>query len=62
MKIIIDTNVFMSGIFWSGYPAKVLKKWQEGSLDLILSTDILHEYIRVGNILSKKYNSVCTLC
>jgi putative PIN family toxin of toxin-antitoxin system len=31
---------------------------QEKRLDLVLSTDILDEYIRVGNILSKKYAGV----
>lgn len=58
MRIIIDTNVFMSGIFWSGPPAKILYAWQDEKIDLVLSTDILKEYVRVGNILSKKYNGV----
>src|SRR5437764_11029594 len=58
MKIIIDTNVFMSGIFWSGPPAKIFDAWQSEKIDLVLSTDILGEYIRVGNILSKKYKGV----
>ena len=58
MKVIIDTNVFMSGIFWSGVPAKILQAWENKQIELILSTEILEEYIRVGNILSRKYAGV----
>jgi len=29
LQIIIDTNVFVSGIFWSGIPYKILKAWQD---------------------------------
>jgi putative PIN family toxin of toxin-antitoxin system len=58
MKIIIDTNVFMSGIFWSGTPAKILKAWHDKKMDIVLSAEILDEYIRVGNILTKKYGEI----
>src|SRR3990167_3945979 len=58
MKVIIDTNVFMSGIFWSGVPAKILQAWKNQQVELVLSTEILEEYIRVGNILSRKYAGV----
>lgn len=55
MKVILDTNVFMSGIFWSGPPSTILKAWQEKKIDLILSKDILSEYVRVSDTLSKKF-------
>ena len=29
VKIILDTNVFISGIFWSGPPYQILKAWQQ---------------------------------
>ena len=29
IKFVLDTNVFISGIFWSGAPAKILDSWQE---------------------------------
>ena len=57
-KIVLDTNVFMSGIFWSGHPAKILDAWQERKLDIVLSLEILDEYIRIGKALSKKYPGV----
>ncbi len=47
-KIVLDTNVLMSGIFWSGPPAKILDAWQERKIDIILSPEILDEYIRIG--------------
>lgn len=57
-RIVLDTNVLMSGIFWSGPPAKILSAWHEKRLQLVISPDILNEYIRVGDILSKKYTDI----
>lgn len=48
----------MSGIFWSGYPGKILDAWSNNKIKLILSKDILNEYIRAGQILSKKYSTI----
>lgn len=58
IRVIIDTNVLMSGIFWSGAPAKILDAWQQKKLKLVISPDILDEYTRVGHILAKKYSGV----
>jgi len=55
IRIVLDTNVLMSAIFWSGTPSKILDAWQEERLKLVISPDILDEYIRVGQILEKKY-------
>ena len=30
MKIIPDTNVFVSGVFFSGPPYQILKAWRDG--------------------------------
>src|SRR3989338_3198568 len=58
IRIVLDTNVFMSGIFWSGNPGKILDAWSNNKIKLIFSKEILDEYIRVGQILSKKYSGV----
>ena len=29
IKTILDTNVFISGVFWKGPPFEILKAWQE---------------------------------
>ncbi len=58
IKLILDTNVFISGVFWSGTPAKILNAWHEKMLKIVSSLEILDEYSRVGDILTKKYPSV----
>lgn len=58
MKVIIDTNVLISGIFFNGPPYEILQKWQQGKFDLLVSVPILNEYKRVGQLLSKKYPGV----
>lgn len=58
MKIVLDTNVFISGIFFSGPPAQILRAWKDGKIQIVLSKEILNEYQRVGEELSKKFPSV----
>ncbi len=55
MKIVLDTNVFVSGIFFGGPPGTILEAWQDGRIDLAVSLEILTEYERVGNELAAKY-------
>jgi len=43
MKIVLDTNVFISGVFFSGPPYQILKAWRDGKLQLIVSSEILGE-------------------
>jgi len=47
MRIVLDTNVLVSGIFFGGNPRKVLEKWQEKSITLLTSVEILEEYEEV---------------
>lgn len=56
-KLVLDTNVFISGIFWSGPPAKILNAWHE-KVKIVCSLEILDEYSRVSDILAKKYPNV----
>ena len=58
MKIILDTNVFISGIFFSGPPSQILKAWQNKSFQIVLSEQILIEYQKVADELSSKYPQV----
>ncbi len=57
-RVVLDTNVFVSGIFWSGPPYQILKAWSEKRLELIISVEILEEYNRVFDILSEKYSPI----
>ena len=55
MKVVIDTNVLVSGVFFGGLPAKVLEAWRDGSYDLVVSPEILDEYRRVGEELARRF-------
>ena len=58
MKVVVDTNVFISGVFFTGPPNQILKAWRDGRLDLAVSAEILEEYQRVSMILSEKYPEI----
>ena len=47
MKVVLDTNVVISGIFWKGAPHHILKAWAEGRFELVVSKNILDEYVSV---------------
>jgi len=55
MRIVLDTNVFISGIFFSGPPSQILKAWENQSFQIVLSQQILDEYQRVAEDLSSKF-------
>ena len=46
MKVVIDTNVFVSSVF-GGLPRQVVELWFDGRLTLCLSEPIVTEYQRV---------------
>ncbi len=46
MRVVIDTNIFVSS-FFGGKPRKIIDLWKEGKITLCLSKDILNEYIEV---------------
>lgn len=58
MKIVLDTNVFVSGIFFKGPPHQILRAWRDGKVQLVISPEILDEYNRVGGALSEKYPAI----
>jgi uncharacterized protein len=49
VKAVIDTNIIVSGIFWGGKPERVLRHWRDGRFNLLVTKDILDEYLRVIN-------------
>jgi putative PIN family toxin of toxin-antitoxin system len=55
VRIVLDTNVLMSGIFFGGVPGRILEAWSAGDLELLLSPEILQEYQRVGADLALRY-------
>ncbi|MGV8168978.1 MAG: putative toxin-antitoxin system toxin component, PIN family [Candidatus Nanoarchaeia archaeon] len=47
LKITLDTNILVSGSFWTGDSFKILELADNSSILLILSADILNEYYDV---------------
>jgi uncharacterized protein len=47
------TNVFISGVFWTGPPFEILKAWQEQRFELAISRPVLGEYRRVLDEMTK---------
>lgn len=47
MKVVLDTNVLISGIFWKGTPHSILKAWAENNFEVVISEKILNEYLAV---------------
>jgi len=47
VRIVLDTNVLVSGIFFAGPPGQLLDAWADGRLELVLTPGIFDEYLRV---------------
>jgi len=58
MRIVLDTNVFISGIFFTGPPYEILKAWRDGRVQLLVSPSVLDEYRRIGGELASKFRGV----
>ncbi len=46
MKVVIDTNIFVSS-FFGGNPRRIIDLWKTEKITLCLSKDVLDEYIEV---------------
>ena len=58
MKVVLDTNVFVSGVFFSGPPHQILQAWRGGKVQLVISPEIFDEYSRVGEELGEQFPAV----
>jgi uncharacterized protein len=55
VRVILDTNVVLSGFFFGGVPGRVLEAWRDRRLTLVLSAPILIEYREAGTRLEARY-------
>ena len=55
MRLVLDTNVIISGVYFSGPPYDILDAWRRGRIELVISAEILDEYRRVGEQLAKQF-------
>lgn len=53
-KVVIDTNIFISGIFWSGTPGKILEYFKESKFELLVTKEIINEYRKKLKEIGKK--------
>ena len=53
MKVVLDTNVLISGIFFGGLPRTILDAWAEKRFQLLVSPLIFDEYVRTCERLSE---------
>jgi len=58
MIVVLDTNVLVSGIFYSGPPSTILRAWRDGKLELALTPDVLEEYAEVAARLGERFPDV----
>jgi putative PIN family toxin of toxin-antitoxin system len=61
MKVVLDTNIFISAMISSqGNPAKILEKWRNKEIEVVVSSAIIAEIERVTNYekLQKKYRHI----
>ncbi len=56
MRIIIDTNVVISAVFFGGYPRKVVEEVLNKGHTAYASKDIINEYNRVIDEMIKRKN------
>ncbi len=58
MRVVVDTNVFISGVFFTGPPHDILDAWRRGIIKLIVSPEILGEYQETGEELATNFPGV----
>lgn len=58
MRIILDTNVFISGVFFGGPPYQILDSWRNGKINIVLTEEIFDEYQKVVRELSKRFKQI----
>jgi putative PIN family toxin of toxin-antitoxin system len=47
IKVVLDTNVIISGLGWKGNPREIIKLWEKAKITFYISAEILNEYIEV---------------
>ncbi len=47
VRVVLDTNVVISGMFWEGIPREILGRCEKGELKAVFSRELLEELRRV---------------
>lgn len=60
MRIVVDTNVIASAVFFGGKPYQLLRYIMEGQVGVVASKDIVDEYEEIVFRLKQKYPAINT--
>ena len=58
MRVVLDTNVVMSAIFFGGVPFEVLSAWHNGEFELVVSEAVMAEYREIAARMKAKFPSI----
>ena len=58
MRVVLDTNVVISGIFFAGTPSRIVDAWIDDAFDLAISMEILEEYRDVAARIGARFPGV----
>lgn len=53
MKIVLDTNVLISAIFWGGKPREIIELWINDYIELYATKEIIKEYFNIMDRMDK---------
>jgi len=53
MRVVLDTNVWLSGLFWEGEASKIIELIEQEKIEVFVSEFVLQEIIEVMNKESK---------
>ena len=58
MRVVLDTNVVMSGMLFGGPPGRILTAWRSGAITLCASPEIVDEYVATADVLVARYPTI----
>lgn len=58
MRAVVDTNIFLAGLLnTDGGAAKIIRAFQEGEFELVITHDVFDEYVRVIHLFDNDVTS-----
>lgn len=58
VRVVLDTNVVVSGAMWRGSPATILNAWADSHFEAVASLEILEEYEETLFLVGKKIGRI----
>ena len=58
MRVVVDTNVLVSGIFFGGAPYRIVLAWRDGEIEVVVSPEIVDEYWGTAQRIAERFPGV----